>query len=152
MISHLKKLRCRHHVICETIQIDFYGKKDSVPEILQGGLLVQSPVKGLAKEMKVSRDKLRLKGGFDVKKRKKTHLDDSEIVSQVQNYFELDENSSQGDRTRNVKVIDGIEIQRRYLRHPVDVIARNFFEKMGVPFPGVKTNIAKNFLLKSYQL
>ena len=49
----------------------FMGKKDSVPEILQGGLLVQSPVKGLAKEMKVSRDKLRLKGGFDVKKRKK---------------------------------------------------------------------------------
>ena len=47
----------------------FMGKKDSVPEILQGGLLVQSPVKGLAKEMKVSCDKLRLKGGFDVEKR-----------------------------------------------------------------------------------
>ena len=31
----------------------FMGKKDSIPEILQGGLLVQSPVKGLAKEMKV---------------------------------------------------------------------------------------------------
>ena len=46
------------------------GKKDSIPEILQGGLLVQSPVKGLAKEMKVSRDKLRLKGGFDVEKTK----------------------------------------------------------------------------------
>ena len=26
----------------------FMGKKDSIPEILQGGLLVQSPVKGLA--------------------------------------------------------------------------------------------------------
>ena len=65
-----KKLRSRHHFICETIQIDFYGKKNSVPEILQGGLLLQSPVKGLAKEMKVSRDKLRLKDGFDVKKRK----------------------------------------------------------------------------------
>ena len=31
----------------------FMGKKDSIPEILQGRLLVQSPVKGLAKEMKV---------------------------------------------------------------------------------------------------
>jgi hypothetical protein len=65
-----KKLRSRHHLICETIQIDFYGQKKSVPEILQDGLLLQSPVKGLAKEMKANRDKLRLKGDSDVEKTK----------------------------------------------------------------------------------
>ena len=66
-------------------------------------------------------------------------MDDPEIIFQVQNYFELDENSSQGDRVRNVVKIDGIDVQRRYLKMPIDVIARKFLEQFAIPFLSLST-------------
>ena len=69
------------------------ANKSTIPENLLGGSSAQIPVKTIAKQMKKSRNRFRLKGGFDAKKRKKTLVDDPEIIFQVQNYFELDANS-----------------------------------------------------------
>ena len=76
--------------------------KSTIPEILLGGSLDQIPVNTMAKQMKIGRGRLRLKGGFDAKNEKNTLSDDPEIISKVQNYFELDKFSSQGDNIRNV--------------------------------------------------
>ena len=49
------------------------ANKSTIPENLLGGSSAQIPVKTIAKQMKKSRNRFRLKGGFDAKKRKK-HL------------------------------------------------------------------------------
>ena len=115
------------------------ANKSTIPENLLGSSSAQIPVKTIANQMKKNRGRFRLKGGFDAKKRKKTLVDDPEIIFQVQNYFELDENSSHGDRVRNVVKIDGIDVQRRYLKMPIDVIARKFLAQFAIPFLSLST-------------
>ena len=33
-----------------------------------------------------------------------------------------------GDRTRNIVAVDGLEVQKQYLRKPIDIIGRSFLE------------------------
>ena len=47
------------------------ANKSTIPENLLGGSSAQIPVKTIAKQMKKSRNRFRLKGEFDAKKRKK---------------------------------------------------------------------------------
>ena len=124
------------------------ANKSTIPENLLDGSSAQIPVKTIAKQIKKSRNRFRLKRGFDAKKRKKTLVDDPEIIFQVQNYFELDENSSNGDRVRNVVKIDGIEAFNSF----INLFMHDIFIIIGKNSSGVKTNKAKIFFLKSYPI
>ena len=50
------------------------ANKSTIPENLLGGSSAQIPVKTIAKQMKKSRNRFRLKGGFDAKKNEKKHM------------------------------------------------------------------------------
>ena len=115
------------------------GDVSKIPEKLADGDLVQVEIRTLALELGISRQKLRIIGDFELKKRKNTISDDPEVILLVRNFFEQPENSSQGDRVRNIVKIDEIEVHRRYLKKPIDIIAKNFIESTPIKFVSIST-------------
>lgn len=114
------------------------GASDRVPENM-GDDLVEIDVNALANALGISRFKLRVKGDFYNKKRKNTVADDPTVISQVRNFFELPENSTQGDRVRNIVNVDGMNVHRQYLRKPIIIIARNFVEQFPIKYVSIST-------------
>ena len=104
------------------------GVKSKMPTKLTAERVVVVPIQTAAKELGVARGRLRIKSHFHNKKRISKLTDDPIIISAVRNYYELPENSTMGDRTRNIVVVEGLEVQRQYLRKPIDVIGRSFLE------------------------
>ena len=104
------------------------GYKRELPPKLTSERVVVVSHKTAAKLLGVRKDRFRFRGHYNNKKRKSTLTGDPIVISAVRNYFELPENSTMGDRTRNIVTIDGQEVQRQYLRKPIDVIGRYFLE------------------------
>ena len=107
---------------------------DQVPTNLTEGNLEHIEQRALAADLGISRRKLRIKGSFEKKSRPNKVTDDPEIILKVRNFFELAENSSQGDRVRNIVQINGIDEHRRYLRTPLDIIGRNFLATFPIKY------------------
>ena len=74
---------------------------EQVPSILTEGNLEKIEQRALAADLGISRYKLKIKSSFEMKSRKSSITDDPEVIMKVRDFFELPENSSQGDRVRS---------------------------------------------------
>ena len=96
--------------------------------------LVEIDVSVLAKALGISMFKIRMNGDFNNKKRENTVSDDPTVISQEGNFFEISENSTQGDPVRNI-----VNVDRQYLRKPIIIIVRNFLEQFHIKFVSIST-------------
>ena len=56
------------------------------------------------------------------------------LKSLLLNFFEISENSTQGDPVRNI-----VSVDRQYLRKPIIIIVRNFVEQFHIKFVSIST-------------
>ena len=129
-----KRFYRRWNFVYLSIEIIHYWSKSQSPRKLADDNLVEIDVSVLAKALGISMFKIRMKSNFNNKKRENTVSDDPTVISQEGNFFEISENSTQGDPVRNI-----VNVDRQYLRKPIIIIVRNFVEQFHIKFVSIST-------------